>query len=284
MARWAKLGVIAGAGDLPVRLAEHCATIGQSYFVARIEGLADAALETHPGAAFGLGEMGARFKALAAAGCDAVTFVGLVRRPEFKALKLDARATLMMPKVLAAARGGDDALMRVILQEFEREGFRVVGPEEALADLLAPVGVLGVHAPDDAMRADLVKAAAIAAALGSWDVGQGCVVCDGLVLALEAAEGTDAMLARVAALPVAVRGTPDARRGVLVKRAKPIQERRIDLPAIGVSTIEGAARACLAGVAVEARGALIVGRDEVIARADALGLFVCGFDPADLPA
>ncbi len=284
MADWSKLGVIAGAGELPVRLAAHCAAVGQPYFVARIDGLADAALEAHPGASFGLGEMGARFKALRAAGCDAVTFVGLVRRPEFKSLKLDARATLMMPKVLAAARSGDDALMRVILQEFEREGFRVVGPEAAFAGLLAPAGVLGAHAPDAGMRADMIKAAMLAAALGAWDVGQGCVVCDGLVLALEAVEGTDAMLARVAGLPEAVRGTPAARRGVLVKRAKPIQERRIDLPTIGVSTIEGAANAGLAGIAVEAGGALIVGREDVIARADALGLFLLGFDPADMPA
>ena len=282
MADWKKLGVIAGAGDLPVRLAEHCAATQQPYFVARIEGLADAALAGHPGASFGLGEMGARFKALKSVGCDAVTFVGLVRRPEFKSLKLDARATLMMPKVLAAARSGDDALMRVILQEFEREGFRIVGPEEAFGGLLAPAGVLGAHAPDDQMRADLVKAASIAAALGAWDIGQGAVVCDGLVLALEAAEGTDAMLARVADLPATIRGAVDARRGVLVKRAKPIQDRRIDLPTIGVSTVEGAARARLAGVAVEAGSALIVDRTEVVARADALGLFLFGFTPADI--
>lgn len=282
MSGWAKLGVVAGAGELPVRLVQHCATAMQPYFVARIEGLADPALEIHPGASFGLGEMGARFKALKAAGCDAVTFVGLVRRPEFKALKLDARATLMMPKVLAAARSGDDALMRVILQEFEREGFRIVGPEQAFAGLLAPAGVLGAHSPDDAMRADVVKAAALAEALGALDVGQGAVVCDGLALALEAAEGTDAMLARVAELPAAVRGTLQARRGVLVKRAKPIQDRRIDLPTIGVSTIDAAARAGLAGVAVEAGGALIVDRPAVIARADAQGLFVFGFTAADI--
>ena len=213
-----------------------------------------------------------------------MTFVGLVRRPEFRALKLDARATLMMPKVLAAARNGDDALMRVILLEFEREGFRVVGPEAAFGGLLAPAGVLGVHAPDEAMRADVARAAALAEALGAWDVGQGAVVCEGLALALEAAEGTDAMLARVAALPAAIRGVESARRGVLVKRAKPIQDRRIDLPTIGVSTIEGAARAGLAGVAVEAGSALIVDRDAVIARADALGLFVFGFTPADISA
>jgi UDP-2,3-diacylglucosamine hydrolase len=267
-----------------VRLAAHLAATGAAFFVARIDGMADATLASHPGAAFGLGEMGARFRALKDAGCDAVTFVGLVRRPDFKTLKLDARAALMLPKVLAGARKGDDALMRAILEEFEREGFRIVGPEVAFAGLLAPKGVLGAHAPDGAAHADIARGAGIAAALGAWDVGQGCVVCDGFVLALEAAEGTDAMLARVAELPAAVRGDAQARRGVLVKRAKPIQDRRIDLPTIGLATLEAAAAAGLAGVAVEAGGALIVDREAVAARADALGLFVFGFDPADVVA
>ncbi|MDX2233784.1 MAG: UDP-2,3-diacylglucosamine diphosphatase LpxI [Hyphomonadaceae bacterium] len=281
MSAGSKLAIVAGAGDLPVRLAAQCAATGRPYFVARIAGMADPALDAHPGATFGLGEMGARFKALKDGGCDAVTFAGLVRRPDFKTLRLDARATLMLPKVLAAARRGDDALMRAILEEFEREGFTVVGPETVLGDLLAPKGVLGAIAPDDAARADVVKAAAIAGALGAWDVGQGAVVCDGFALALEAAEGTDAMLARVASLPEAVRGRADARRGVLVKRAKPVQDRRIDLPTIGLSTLEGAAAAGLCGIAIEAGGALIVDCDAVIARANALGLFVMGFDPAD---
>lgn len=284
MARWTRLAIVAGAGALPVHLATHCASTGQAYFVARIAGMADAALDAHPGVTFALGEMGARFKALKDAGCDAVTFAGVVRRPDFRTLKLDARAALMLPKVMAAARKGDDALMRAILDEFEREGFSIVGPEEAVEALLAPRGALGALTPDADARADIAKAAAVAATLGAWDVGQGAVVCDGFVLALEAAEGTDAMLARVAALPEAVRGTPDARRGVLVKRAKPVQDRRIDLPTIGLSTLEGAARAGLAGIAVEAGGALVVDRAAIAVRADALGLFVIGFDPSDFAA
>lgn len=284
MADWSKLGVIAGAGELPVHLASHLAATNAPFFVARIEGMADAALASHPGGAFGLGEMSARFKALKDAGCDAVTFVGLVRRPDFKTLKVDARAALMLPKIIAAGRKGDDALMRTILAEFEREGFRIVGPEKAFAGLLAPKGVFGACAPDAAARADIAKGAQLAAALGSWDVGQGCVVCDGFVLALEAAEGTDAMLARVAELPPAIRGSAESRRGVFVKRAKPIQDRRIDLPTVGLATLEAAAVAGLAGIAMEAGGALIVDRAAVIARADALGVFVFGFDAADVPA
>lgn len=278
------LGIIAGSGDLPVRIAQDCARAGRPVFVARLTGLADPALAAFPGGEFGLGEMGARFKALKAAGCDEVVFAGVVKRPDFKSLKLDTRAALMLPKVLAAAKQGDDALLRVLVEECEKEGFRVRGADEVARSLAARSGPLGAHAPDAAALADIAKAAAVAAALGQWDVAQGCVVCDGLVLAIEAAEGTDAMLARVAGLPEAIRGAPDARRGVLLKRAKPIQDRRIDLPTIGLATIEGAARGGLAGVAVEAGGALVVDEAAVIARADALGLFVYGFDPHALDA
>jgi len=279
MAAWAKLGVIAGGGELPVRIVEHCASTGAPYYVARILGVTDAVLSSHPGGDFGLGEMGARFKALREAGCDAVTFVGMVKRPDFKSLKLDGRAALMMPRVLAAARKGDDALLRVLGDEHEREGFRLVGADEVLAALLAPSGAFGAVSPDADQRADIAKGADVAAALGSWDVGQGCVVCDGLVLALEAQEGTDAMLARVAELPVEIRGVDGARRGVLVKRPKPIQDRRIDLPTIGLPTVEAVARAGLAGIAVEAGGALVMQREALIRRADELGLFVYGFTP-----
>lgn len=278
------LGIIAGAGDLPVRIAAECARKGRAVFVARIAGMADAALEAYPGAAFGLGEMGARFRALKEAGCKEVVFAGVVKRPDFKSVKLDARAALMLPRVIAAARQGDDALLRVLVEECEKEGFRVRGAEEVAQSLAAGAGALGAIAPDESALADIAKGASIAAALGAWDVAQGAVVCDGLVLALEAAEGTDAMLARVAALPADIRGVEGARRGVLVKRAKPIQDRRIDLPTIGLATIEGAARAGLAGVAVEAGGALIVDESAVIARANALGLFVYGFDPARMEA
>ncbi len=271
-----KVGVIAGGGALPVRLAEACRLTGRPYFIARIAGMAERALQEHPGAEFGLGEMGARFKALKAAGVEAVALVGMVKRPDFATLKLDARAALMLPRVLAAAKKGDDAILRVIVEECEREGFAVIGADAIAGDLLAPRGVLAGAAPDANVEADIAKGMDVAAELGRFDIAQGCVVCDGFVLALEAAEGTDAMLRRVAELPEAGRGTTAARRGVLVKRAKPIQDRRVDLPVIGVETIAGAARAGLAGVAVEAGASLILDRPAVIAAAQAQGLFVVG--------
>jgi DUF1009 family protein len=277
MSGWRKLGVIAGGGELPIVLAEHLAATKRPYFIARISPNADAALDSHPGATHGLGQMGGRMDAMRNAGCDAVVLIGQVQRPDLKTLQLDDVALSMLPAILAAMPQGDDALLRAVLNEHEKAGFSVVGADQVMHDLLATPGAWGAVAPNDQQRRDISKAAKVAAASGAFDIGQGVVVCDGLVLAVEAQEGTDAMLRRVGELPTTIRGTPQARRGVLVKRPKPIQERRIDLPTIGVRTIEGAAAAGLAGIAVEARGALAVRRDDIVAAANRAGIFVYGF-------
>lgn len=280
VAGWKKLAIIAGAGDLPLRLAEHCRAGGRPYFVSRITGLADAALAAHPGADTPMDKMGARLESMHEAGCDAIVLAGNVRRPDFASLAPDARTIEMLPRILEAAGKGDDALLRAIIAECERDGFAIVGVEQVLEALLAQAGPMGKHAPDELALKDIARGIAIAGALGAWDVGQGAVVCARLTLAVEAQEGTDAMLARVAGLPEAIRGAPEKRRGVLVKRTKPAQERRVDLPVIGLATVEAAGRAGLVGIAVEAGGALVLDKPAMLARADALGMFVYGFDPA----
>ena len=141
---------------------------------------------------------------------------------------------------------------------------------------------MGAIAPGADHWSDIRRAAEVAKISGSLEIGQGAVVCAGLVLAVEAQEGTDRMLDRIPELIVEIRGTPEARRGVLVKAAKPQQERRIDLPTIGLTTVAGVARAGLAGIAVEAGAALVVDREAVAAAADAAGLFIVGFTAADI--
>lgn len=275
---WTKLGIVAGGGNLPIRLADHCAAHAIPHLISGIEPFIDRELAARPGShGFGVGAVGKRYSALKAAGCDAVVIAGIVPRPDFSAIDLDFRGAMMLPKVLAAARKGDDALLRVLVEEFEQEGFIIVGADEVLGELLASEGPVGRFRPDEAAYRDLEIAAKVAAHLGALDIGQGVVVCDGLVLAVEAAEGTDAMLERVVGLPEPIRGTASARRGLLLKRPKPQQERRIDLPTIGIRTVEGAARAGLAGIAFEAEGALIIDRKAVADAADAAGIFVFGF-------
>jgi len=277
----APLGLIAGLGDLPVAIAENAVATGQGVHVLRLKGFEEPRLAGYPGSVVGLGEVGAVITRLRGAGCRDLVFAGNVSRPNFSDLKLDLRGAALLPKVLSEARKGDDALLRVLVGEFEKNGFNVIGSEQAHAALLAPAGLIAGPEPSASFLADLEVAARVASASGALDIGQACVVCDGLVLAVEAQEGTDEMLRRCAALPETIRGTALARRGVLVKRPKPAQERRIDLPTTGASTVELAAAAGLAGIGVEAGGALMLNRPEMEAKAASLGLFLYGF-PSNL--
>ncbi|MEO0816769.1 MAG: UDP-2,3-diacylglucosamine diphosphatase LpxI [Pseudomonadota bacterium] len=270
------IGLVAGRGQLPVQVAQGAIASGRGVFVARLKGFEEPELESFPGTVIGLGELGKLIKTLKAEGCRDVVFAGMVSRPDFSALKVDWRGAKLLPKVLKVAREGDDALLRLILSELESEGFSVRGADDIAQHLLAEEGLIAGVMPVKNGLADVQRAREVAREIGKLDIGQGCIVCDGLVLAVEAQEGTDAMLARCAGLPAELRGSTEAPRGVLVKVPKPIQTRKIDLPTIGLSTLKGIQAAGLAGVAVEAGGALIIDRDEVSKFADQHGLFVLG--------
>jgi DUF1009 family protein len=274
-----KLGLVAGGGPLPIALADRCRAAGRPLFVVRLKGFAGAGLDGFDGAEAGIAELGRVFDLLRKAGCEAVCFAGIVARPDFSALKPDLRGLKALPGAVAAARKGDDALMRFLLGEFEKEGFAIEGAQAVDASLTLGEGVLGRIAPGPEHEADIAAALRTARAIGALDIGQAAVVVDGLVLAVEAQEGTEAMLRRCAGLPAALRGSPGQWRGVVAKAPKPIQERRIDLPVIGPDTVERAAAAGLAGIAGEARGVLVIERDRLIAAADRLGLFVVGVAP-----
>ncbi|OYX31307.1 MAG: UDP-2,3-diacylglucosamine pyrophosphatase [Caulobacterales bacterium 32-69-10] len=274
-----KLGLIAGGGALPITLARRCQAAGRPFFVVRLRGFADPALSEFDGDEAGVVELGRVFDLLRRSNCEAVCLAGRVDRPDFSALKPDLRGLKAMPGLIAAARHGDDALLRYLVGEFEKEGFSVEGAHEVDAGLTLPPGALGARAPGPEHLADVATALEAARAIGRLDIGQAAVVADGLVLAVEAQEGTEAMLRRCADLPAALRGTTAARKGVVAKAPKPIQERRVDLPVIGPDTVERAAAAGLAGVAGEAGGVLVIDRAATIAAADRLGLFVVGVAP-----
>ena len=273
-----KLGLIAGGGTLPVEIAEHCQRSGRPLFVVRLKGFAGQGLDAYAGAEVGLAELGKCFKALKRAGCRSVCLAGNVARPDFSTLMPDLRGLAALPAAIAAARKGDDALLRMLIGEFEKEGFAVEGAHEVMDDLRLEAGLLGRVGPGPESAADIRQALDVARAIGRLDAGQAAIVCRGLVLGLEAAEGTDAMLARVAELPEALRGRPGAPVGVLAKAPKPIQEKRVDLPTIGPATVEGVARAGLAGIVGEAGHLLVLDREAVISLADELGIFILGVE------
>jgi hypothetical protein len=274
-----KLGLIAGGGTLPVEIAEHCERSGRPLFVIRLKGFAGADLAPYAGAEVGIAELGKCIKALKRAGCQSICLAGNVSRPDFAALVPDLRGLAALPAAIAAARKGDDALLRMLIGEFEKEGFAVEGAHEVMDDLSLAAGPLGRVAPTAEQMADVERALEIARAIGALDVGQAAAVCRGLVLAVEAAEGTDAMLARVAGLPEQIRGRPGDAAGVLAKAPKPIQETRVDLPTIGPATVRGVATAGLAGIVGEAGRLLVLEREAVIELADQLGVFILGVEP-----
>lgn len=266
-----KLGIVAGGGDLPVRLIEAARAAGRELYVLAIKNQADFALHDGiPHHWVRLGAAGKGLELLHAAGVRDVVFAGRIKRPSLGALMPDGRTARFLAKVAGKALG-DDGLLRAVVTEFEAEGFRVVGADEVLGGLVMGQGTLGRHAPDDVAWADIRHGIKVARVVGALDIGQAVVVQQGVVLGVEGAEGTDALIERCAGL------RREGPAGVLVKAKKPGQERRVDLPTIGPQTIARAAAAGLRGIAVEADHALILDRPAVISEADRLGLFVVGF-------
>lgn len=271
-----KLALIAGGGDLPLAVSARCEAEGRPLFVIRLAGFADPALATRDGVDMGMAQIGGILSAMKRAGCGAVCLAGTVSRPDFKSLKPDFKGATLLPGIVKAAQQGDDALLRKILSVFEGEGYAVEGADDILGGDTLPGGALGRVTPDAAQLVDLRKALHVAEKSGELDVGQGAVVCDGLVLAVEAQEGTDAMLTRVAGLPADLRGAPGAPKGALGKAPKPIQDLRVDMPVIGARTIELAAAAGLAGVGGKAGRLILIDRAAIVEAADRLGLYVWG--------
>jgi DUF1009 family protein len=274
------LGIIAGGGELPRAIAQSAAAQGRKVHVLAIKGCADEGWpSSYDHAWIGIGEWGHAVKFLGQAGVTDVLLAGRVDRPSWSEIKVDAKGLLNLPAVIAAARKGDDALLKFISDFYAKEGFRVLTAAEAAPELVMGEGALGKLRPDPDQMEDIARAFAIIRAMGALDVGQAAIVCDGLPLCVEAAEGTDAMIARVASLRANLRGTAEKRRGVLAKALKPMQDRKTDLPVIGVGTVKNAHAVHLAGIALEAGSSLIVDKGAVAAEADRLGLFVVGVSP-----
>jgi DUF1009 family protein len=271
------LGILAGGGPLPGRVAAAAAAAGRPVFMVGLEGFADpGVLALWPHEVIRVGAAGRILKALHANRCRDLVLIGTVRRPSFFDLRPDAEGARMLARAGRAAFSGDDGMLAAVIKVLGDEGFRVVGVHEILNEATAPVGVLGAVAPDAQAMADIDRGIAVARAVGAVDVGQGCVVQQGLVLAVEAIEGTDAMLARCAAL------TRPGPGGVLVKLVKPGQDRRADLPTVGPETVRGAVAAGLRGIAFEAGATLLADRAIAIDAADSAGIFLLGLDPSTL--
>ena len=275
------LGIIAGRGPLPRMVAEAASARGVQLHIVGIRGEAREEIERFPHTWVKWGEIGKMFRALDQNGCADIVIIGGVNRPDFSNFRLDLGAIKTLPFILSLGKGGDDHVLSRVVRFFEQKGYRVHGAGDVAPELLAGEGVLGAKSPTAEDRADIDLALRVIGALGRLDVGQAAVVAKGYVLAVEAAEGTDAMLARCAELRTAGRTGKRGRAGVLVKVPKPGQEERVDLPTIGPDTVTKAAEAGLAGIAVAAGRVLIAEREAAISAADRNGLFLLGVNLAE---
>lgn len=274
-----RVAIIAGSGSIPVFVAETLREQGTEPFVIAIEGEADPALQRFEHVTITTAQIGRLMSALNRIKPADVVLVGGVRgRPRLSSLRPDLATVHLLLRVVSKLRSGDDVLLRGVVDMIEEEGFRVRGVHELVPELLAPEGQIAGPQPARPDRDALTTAVAGALALGRLDAGQACVAIGQRIVALEAAEGTDAMLRRVAELRDEGR-LPTQRGGVLVKLAKPGQELRADLPTIGPATVENAARAQLSGIAVHAGRALVAEFDETCAKAKDLGVFLVGVVP-----
>ena len=279
LSRNGRLAIIAGSGKLPLFLAEAAREAGENPFVLRLKNEADDIWQGFDNAVVGVGDMAGLSALFRQHHIRRVVMSGAVkRRPAFGEIRANFKSLLKLPMALKTLlAGGDDAVLRMVISLIEAQGCQVLGAHEILPGLLATTGPLGAVTPDTESLKDIEKAADAAEMLGRLDVGQGAIAVGGRIVALEGVEGTDAMLARVRALRNEGR-ISRRRKGVLVKLCKPQQDLRADLPTIGVSTVQNAKAAGLAGIAVEAGRALVVEREAVIAAADAAGLFVVGIE------
>jgi hypothetical protein len=271
------IAIICGGGSFPGAVAEAVVRRGRQPVMFGLKGWADPkVVERYSHHWIALGQIGRFIRLAQSEHCRDVLMIGTLIRPSLRQIRLDWRTIRMMPRIVRSFRGGDNRLLSGVASLAESAGLRIIGIADVAPEIFVPPGVLGRCQPSERDLADIARGMKLIAALGPFDVGQAAVVANNNVLAVEAAEGTDNVLKRIADLRQQGRVTAAPGIGVLVKMPKPGQDRRFDLPSIGPQTIENAASAGLAGVAVAAGHTIIADAVEVIAAADRAGIFVVG--------
>ena len=272
------LGIIAGSGELPRSVLAECRRTGRDAFVVAFEGITDASTTRNVAHEWiHIGKAASVVQAFKSRGITQVLMVGSVGRPPPSSLRLDFTGLRLLATLMQLPSQGDNEVFTCIIGFLEQRGLRIVGPASVLDGLLIEEGPLNSIEPDALARKDIAIGLEAASHLGILDIGQAVVVQMGQTLGLEGAEGTDRLVTRCKELHSEGPG------GVLVKIKKPTQDPRVDLPSIGVYTVENAYAAGLRGIAVEAGSTLVINRDAVIEKADELGLFVTGVNVSPSP-
>jgi DUF1009 family protein len=280
----APLALLCGGGSLPLAVADHVVARGRRVILFPLHGAAPAdgfaGREHHW---LYMGQFGKLLKIARSAGCRDLVFIGSLVRPSVWKVRPDWHILKVLPRVFAAYRGGDDHLLTSVGRWIEEYGFRLLGAHEVAPEILSPEGLLGRVTPSDAARTDIALGLDYLRSAGRFDIGQAVVVADKHIVAVEAAEGTDAMLARVAEMRGNGRLRMATGKGVLVKAVKPSQDRRFDLPSIGPRTVEGVVSAGLGGIAVTAGAAIVAEPGQMVLAADRASVFIVGVPDGPAP-
>ncbi len=274
-----RVAIVAGGGQVPLHLARSLKAQGQDPFVVMLAGNAEPALSSWPHVMVDTAEPGRLLRILRQAGVNTLVLVGSVKgRPDISRFRPDLVTLRIIGRLARGLAKGDDALLRMIVEVIEEYGFKVVGAHEVAPDLLAPFGPIAGTVPKSE-RGAIKEGVHAATILGQLDAGQAVVVVGHRAVALEGVEGTDAMLNRVADLRAS--GRIGRAGGVLVKLKKPQQDERVDLPTIGVATVENAAAAGLSGIIVQGEATLLVDAQAVRSAAEKAGVFIAGINPEE---
>ncbi len=267
-----RTALIAGRGRLPQLLVERLAAAGQDVVLAELEGFESLSAAHDDVIRFRLERLVLYLDRLQELGVTQAVFAGEVHRPRLDPALIDPSTMQLLPRIMAAMQQGDDGILREVISLMGEWGISVIGAQDICPDLVAAPGILGPHAPKASDKQDAARGFDILKVTGQADIGQGCIVARGQCLAVEALPGTDAMLAQLSVLRKTHPALPPG--GVFCKAPKPGQDRRIDLPALGPETVSAVHACGLHGIAFEAGGVLLIDRDEMQARADALGVFL----------
>jgi DUF1009 family protein len=264
------LAIFAGRGALPMMLIENCQKNGRKFLLFLLESEDyEVDYSTFEPIRLPYGAVGKFLEILRENQIKNLIFIGAVNKPNFSNIKVDKKGAILLAKILASKILGDDAVLRTVINFFEKEGFKIVKIDEFLSDIVAKRSVLTKLQPTPQGLADIDLARKAICAMSEFDIGQSVVVAQKQIIAVEAAEGTDAMIKRCGALDIAFK-----KDAILVKMKKLRQSDKADLPTIGVETIKNCKLNGINGVAIQAGVTLIINKDEVVKLADESEIFV----------
>ena len=268
------LAIVAGSGALPLQLAEHCQSIGRSYKIIRFNGTQLDWASNHPVISAEFEKPKSLFSAIRKAGCKQIVFAGAIQRPKLNPLKFDLAFLKFAPTLLPALKKGDDTTLRLIASLFESEGFKIISAHQILDQLMVPKGILTRIHPSLGSQLDIERGFSILNIMAEADVGQACIVGQGLCLGIETVQGSDYLISNVGTAKGNYLEDIKGCNGVFIKAPKVGQDTRLDTPTIGPVTIQSVYDAGLSGIAIKENSVQILEKDACVKLANNLELFI----------